>query len=148
MTEQKIHFDFEAMRHATEESDAEAYERLYADDVEMRIVNKNTPPSMSCLFRGKEAITGMLRDVCGREMAHKVESEVIGEERVAFNEDKLGLCKAMSGGEPMHERGVVGHEPGLYFVGLHFLYAMIHGVGGDAERIAKHIASREHRGDA
>jgi putative flavoprotein involved in K+ transport len=37
-------------------------------------------------------------------------------------------------------------EPGLYFVGLHFLYAlsstMIHGVARDAERIANHIAER------
>jgi putative flavoprotein involved in K+ transport len=48
--------------------------------------------------------------------------------------------------EPTHERGVVGDEPGLYFVGLEFLYAMssvmVHGVGRDAEHIAKHIASR------
>jgi len=49
-------------------------------------------------------------------------------------------------GEPRHEAGVVADEPGLYFVGLHFLYAMsstmIHGVGRDAERIARLIASR------
>jgi putative flavoprotein involved in K+ transport len=48
-------------------------------------------------------------------------------------------------GEPRHERGVVAQEPGLYFVGLHFLYAfsseMIHGVGRDAARIANVIAS-------
>ena len=49
-------------------------------------------------------------------------------------------------GQPAHERGVVTTEPGLYFVGLHFLYAlsstMIHGVGRDAERIATAIAPR------
>ena len=49
-------------------------------------------------------------------------------------------------GEPTHERGVVPTEPGLYFVGLHFLYAMsstmIHGVGRDAERVANAIAKR------
>jgi putative flavoprotein involved in K+ transport len=49
-------------------------------------------------------------------------------------------------GDPVHERGIVTSEPGLYFVGLHFLYAfsstMIHGVGRDAERIASHIAAR------
>lgn len=49
-------------------------------------------------------------------------------------------------GEPMHERGIVTDEPGLYFVGLDFLYAfsstMIHGVGRDAERIAKAVAKR------
>jgi putative flavoprotein involved in K+ transport len=49
-------------------------------------------------------------------------------------------------GEPRHEGGVVHEAPGLYFVGLHFLYSfssvMVHGVGRDAERIAKAAASR------
>lgn len=49
-------------------------------------------------------------------------------------------------GDPIHERGVVTSEPGLYFVGLHFLHAfssvMIHGVSRDAEHIAKVITSR------
>jgi len=48
-------------------------------------------------------------------------------------------------GEPQHERGVVASEPGLYFVGLPFLYAatsaVLPGVGRDAKRIARHIAS-------
>ena len=48
-------------------------------------------------------------------------------------------------GEPLHRAGVVESEPGLYFVGLHFLYAlsseMIHGVGRDADRIARLIAA-------
>jgi putative flavoprotein involved in K+ transport len=49
-------------------------------------------------------------------------------------------------GEPMHERGVVSREPGMYFVGLHYLYSMtsatLLGVGRDAERIARAIESR------
>jgi putative flavoprotein involved in K+ transport len=49
--------------------------------------------------------------------------------------------------EPTHHRGVVANEPGLYFVGLPFLYAMssgfLPGVGRDAEHVAKHIASRK-----
>jgi putative flavoprotein involved in K+ transport len=52
-------------------------------------------------------------------------------------------------GEPMHEGGVVTAAPGLYFVGLHFLYSMsstmIHGVGRDARRIANAIADRLSR---
>ena len=48
--------------------------------------------------------------------------------------------------EPIHEKGIVPQEPGLYFVGLHFLYSMsssmIHGVGRDAERIVKHLVTR------
>ena len=43
-------------------------------------------------------------------------------------------------------RGSCPREPGLYFVGLHFLYAlsseMIHGVGRDAARIAEVVAAR------
>ena len=49
-------------------------------------------------------------------------------------------------GEPRHERGLVASEPGLYFVGLHFLYAlsstMIHGVGRDASRVVDAIVRR------
>ena len=53
-------------------------------------------------------------------------------------------------GRPLHERGVVVGEPGLYFVGLVFQYAagsdVLPGVGRDAEYIAKHIAAREPNG--
>jgi putative flavoprotein involved in K+ transport len=49
--------------------------------------------------------------------------------------------------EPIHRRGIVAGEPGLYFVGLFFLYAMssgfLPGVGRDAEHIAEHIAWRQ-----
>jgi putative flavoprotein involved in K+ transport len=48
--------------------------------------------------------------------------------------------------EPRHQSGIVADEPGLYFVGLHFLHAfsstMIHGVARDAERIADAIDRR------
>jgi putative flavoprotein involved in K+ transport len=48
--------------------------------------------------------------------------------------------------DPVTERGVVAGQPGLYFVGLLFLYAvssaMIHGLARDADHVAKHIASR------
>lgn len=48
--------------------------------------------------------------------------------------------------EPAHERGVVASQPGLYFVGLHFLYSMtsetVTGVQRDAKRIAEQVAAR------
>lgn len=47
--------------------------------------------------------------------------------------------------EPLHERGLVPGQPGLYFVGLEFLYSMssvmVHGVGRDADRVASAIAA-------
>jgi putative flavoprotein involved in K+ transport len=47
--------------------------------------------------------------------------------------------------EPVHVRGVVPDEPGLYFVGLFFLYAMTSGlftgVGRDAEYVVDRLTS-------
>jgi putative flavoprotein involved in K+ transport len=49
-------------------------------------------------------------------------------------------------GQPLHYRGVVESEPGLYFLGLVFLYSVSSDVlpsrGRDAKYIAKHIAAR------
>ena len=60
--------------------------------------------------------------------------------------DRPADARYAADGEPVHERGIVPGEPGLYFVGLHFLYAfsstMIHGVARDAERIADTIQRR------
>ncbi len=49
-------------------------------------------------------------------------------------------------GYPMHYRGVVENEPGLYFIGLPFQYgftsSLIGGVGRDANYIAEKIAAQ------
>jgi putative flavoprotein involved in K+ transport len=49
-------------------------------------------------------------------------------------------------GQPSHRRGVVDGEPGLYFVGLPFLYAlaseMVRGVGRDARYVVDRISER------
>ena len=54
-----------------------------------------------------------------------------------FTEDEI---------EPKHARGIVPTEPGLYFVGLFFLYAassgLVGGVGRDAEHVVEAITSR------
>jgi putative flavoprotein involved in K+ transport len=52
-----------------------------------------------------------------------------------------------AGREPKHSRGIVESEPGLYFVGLFFLYAMssgfFRGVGRDAGHVVNAIAGRK-----
>jgi putative flavoprotein involved in K+ transport len=52
-------------------------------------------------------------------------------------------------GQPEHARGVVESEPGLYFLGLVFLYSfssdVLPGRGRDAEYIAKHLADKRSR---
>jgi putative flavoprotein involved in K+ transport len=49
-------------------------------------------------------------------------------------------------GEPIHHRGVVPGEPGLYFTGLPFqssvLSGLVAGAGADAKHIVKQLASR------
>ena len=51
--------------------------------------------------------------------------------------------------EPDHHRGIVPLQPGLYFVGLPFLYAMssgfLRGVSRDAGHVTHHIAARSAR---
>lgn len=48
--------------------------------------------------------------------------------------------------EPRHRAGIVDEAPGLYFLGLEFLYAMssamVHGVDRDARRIVDHLVAR------
>jgi putative flavoprotein involved in K+ transport len=48
-------------------------------------------------------------------------------------------------GRPKHDSGIVREAPGMYFVGLHYLYAMssatLMGIGRDAERIVQEITS-------
>jgi hypothetical protein len=54
MTEQMASgLDFEAMRRAIEESDYDTLVALYADDAELRTVNKNSTPSSPQVLRGK-----------------------------------------------------------------------------------------------
>ncbi len=49
-------------------------------------------------------------------------------------------------GDPIHEFGIVDKVPGVYFVGLNFLYSMtsatLMGVGRDAERVANVVSLR------
>lgn len=52
----------------------------------------------------------------------------------------------LDGDLPVHELGCAVGQPGLYFLGIPFIYAassgMVQGVGRDAERIARLIAAR------
>lgn len=102
MTEQKTGLDFEAMRRAIEGKDAGVLIGLYDEDAEIQVVNRNATPSAPFVLRGREAIAGHCRDVCGRAMTHRIESEVVGEDRVAFNETceypdgARVLCAAMT----------------------------------------------------
>jgi putative flavoprotein involved in K+ transport len=59
--------------------------------------------------------------------------------------DWIDLSLPTRNGVPIHDRGIVDSCPGLYFIGLLFLYslssALVGGVGRDAEHIVDHIVS-------
>ena len=61
----------------------------------------------------------------------------------------IDLPLPMHNGVPIHDRGVVDAVPGLYFIGLLFLYslssALLGGVGRDAEYIADQLANTRSR---
>ncbi len=78
--------DFESLRRAIEGRDADTLVGFYADDAEVITVNRTSTPSSPNVLRGKEAIAEYLRDVCGREMTHRVENEVVGDRRISFFE--------------------------------------------------------------
>ena len=78
--------DFEVLRQAIEGRDADTLVGLYADDAEVITVNRTTTPSSPNVVHGKEESGSYLRDVCAREMTHRVENVVVGEGRVAFQE--------------------------------------------------------------
>ena len=65
------------------------------------------------------------------------------------NYDWIDLPIAVENGVPVHNRGIVESSPGLYFIGLLFLYslssALLGGVGRDAEYIVEHIVSTRQR---
>jgi SnoaL-like domain len=77
--------DLEALRRAAEGKDPEAMLGLYADDAEYVRVDRNSTPSSPMALRGKEEVGGYLRDVFSREMTHRIENEVVREDRAAFN---------------------------------------------------------------
>ncbi|GGX56558.1 nuclear transport factor 2 family protein [Streptomyces fructofermentans] len=79
-------FDTETLRRGIEGQDASALLSLYADDAEMRVVDRNTQPSHPMVMHGREQIRTMLDDVYSRDMTHKLENCVVQGDQVAFTE--------------------------------------------------------------
>ena len=66
------------------------------------------------------------------------------------NHEWIDLSLPSHNGIPIHDRGIVESCPGLYFIGLLFLYSLssslVGGVGHDAEHIVHHIVSTRAAG--
>jgi ketosteroid isomerase-like protein len=78
-------FDTEALRRGIE-GQAATLLSLYADDAEIRVVDRNTQPSHPKVLHGRDEISLMLDDVYSRDMTHKLEQCVMQGDRVAFSE--------------------------------------------------------------
>lgn len=75
------------LHRAIESRDVDKLLSLYADDAELRVVDRNHPPSHPLELRGKAAIAEHLRDVFGRDMTHEIVNEISGEGGIAYSEE-------------------------------------------------------------
>lgn len=76
-----------SLHSAIESRDVERMLSLYAEEAQLRVIDRNHPPSHPLSLQGKAAIGDFLRDIYGREMTHRVRDEVIGENGLSFSED-------------------------------------------------------------
>ncbi len=86
MTEQKTKsvLDFEVLKHAVENLDAELLLSFYAEDAEACFVGPGAPPTSPLVWRGKQEISEVFRRAYSCEMTQRVEDEVIGNNRLAL----------------------------------------------------------------
>ncbi|MHA7155089.1 nuclear transport factor 2 family protein [Arthrobacter sp. TMN-50] len=82
----KSSFGIEALRRGIEGRDATLLASLYSENAELTEVDNEHPPARPRTFRGSEQIAEHLRDVCSREMSHKLESPVVSGNRLAYTE--------------------------------------------------------------
>lgn len=76
----------ETLRNAVAARDAAALIELYADGAHIRIVDRTHPPASPLDLRGRAAIATFLTDVYSRDMTHRIEQEVVADDRLAFTE--------------------------------------------------------------
>ena len=79
-------FDLEALRRAIEQRDADALASLYADNAELVEIDNDHPPARPRSYRGRSEIAEHFRDVCARDMTHRLERPVLAGDRLAFTE--------------------------------------------------------------
>lgn len=76
----------EGLKQAIENRDARRLASFYADDAEVRMVDRNNPPSHPRVVRGRAAITTYWEDICSRAMTHAVDFAVTEGDRLAFTQ--------------------------------------------------------------
>jgi ketosteroid isomerase-like protein len=75
-----------AIKRAIEGRDGKMLASFYADDAELRVIDRNNPPSKPHEVKGKAAIATFWDDICSRAMTHKVETSISEGDRLAFTQ--------------------------------------------------------------
>ncbi len=79
-------FDLAALRRSVEQRDVATMLRLYDDDAEIVITDRDHPPSMPQVMHGRAQIGSFLGDLMGREMTHTLDHLVASGDTVSFVE--------------------------------------------------------------
>ncbi|MFF3846740.1 nuclear transport factor 2 family protein [Streptomyces sp. NPDC002328] len=79
-------FDTETLRRGVEGRTPATLLSLYADDAELRVVDRDSQPSRPTVLHGRDEIAAMLDDVYSRDMTHRLEACVVQGDRAAFTE--------------------------------------------------------------
>lgn len=77
---------FQTLKSGIENRDVDALVSCYQDQAEIRIIDQDHPPSSPRVIRGREAITDFYRDICARDMTHRVELYALGDRTLALEE--------------------------------------------------------------
>ncbi|MGW2958554.1 nuclear transport factor 2 family protein [Streptomyces sp. NPDC001220] len=79
-------FDIATLRRAVEGNTGNTLLALYADDAEIRIVDRTTQPSHPKVLHGRRDIAAMLDDVYSRDMTHKLDQCIVQGDQAAYSE--------------------------------------------------------------
>jgi ketosteroid isomerase-like protein len=80
-------FSTETLRRGIEGNTAANLLSLYADDAELRVVDRNTQPSSPRVLHGRDEIAELLNDVYSRDIkAHTLDECIVQGDRAAYTE--------------------------------------------------------------
>ena len=77
-------FDVAALKRGIEERDAETLTALFAPGAELQVIDGEHPPSRPTVVRGNEQIGEYYRDLCARDMEHRLERVLVDGDTAAF----------------------------------------------------------------
>ncbi|MBK3641902.1 MULTISPECIES: nuclear transport factor 2 family protein [Streptomyces] len=79
-------FNAETLRKGVEGHTAADLLSLYADDAQVRIVDRNSQPSQPRVLRGRDEIGALFQDIYSRDMTHKVDQCIIQGDHAAYSQ--------------------------------------------------------------